>query len=844
MRYCVKMRVLSSVVSDVDLPLLRCRIKDFKQFVNTVKDIRSTIAYYRVYDSLFEIDSDEASLSVNANDLKLSTAKKLGFAKVKWNKRYFCVINGILYMFKEDVYIMNNGESMLTALKAWDLQIIDCVLDDNGKRSGSKFCCLIINGAKTYFLKFQSGPDAIIFYSKVKQCWTETRGKYYVDFSSNPPEISGEANGPQPILKNDSLSLSLKKKSSYYMPNPANGGTMSSPKEQDALILNLIREYELKQELKNKRDTAAALHLASELTDDLSSSVSFDIDDNGDNEDDDSGILEGSEDDESDDPLYRQVSQMTSRERLESQQLANQLAQKHNLQAYLTPNNDDEDDECILKGNTTTRMPPPPARKNVNVVSLDEPQQQNTQEKEESDGDDDVTTQNKENEETINDSVSAKTTQQNDQLIVNQQDVVSIELNGYHQENQSISPETMKHSEEHNVNQQDVVELNGYHKENEEVSETAASELKPIGNNENKHITNEYHQNEQMEMHQKEEPNSLNIELEENEQRIIDYIPSDYKMQSMIDKQSNQIEEENVSGQIEQNNLIKTSDDNITSETQQIEQHNEFEPASDRYPGTMTENEQEYPSNDHQTKIEIMTEEKEESENAIPSIEKIESLTPKPSQTMQTVDNIAVAPENECNVSPISVIKPPENTSSKLSAEAISEPKQCDSESKETELRKKPRTLSNVSAKIEKFNKKNETLTQRHGSPKNGTYGQTQMLSPKSPNHRKRKRRRKKKTKSVVPVASTMSHLKLTRWFKLDRKQLAKLHSPSFESSLQKQLEKWGILSLDKNKKHIKVQISRRIPLPKRQSHWNTLIEALQTKLGESSLLKSETVVE
>ena len=88
-----------------------------------------------------------------------------------------------------------------------------------------------------------------------------------------------------------------------------------------------------------------------------------------------------------------------------------------------------------------------------------------------------------------------------------------------------------------------------------------------------------------------------------------------------------------------------------------------------------------------------------------------------------------------------------------------------------------------------------------------------------------------------------MSHLKLTRWFTIDKNQLAKFNSPSFTSSLEQQVKKWGILSVRKDKRYIKLQISRRIPLPQRQSHWTSTIDIIQTKLGGSSLLESETVI-
>ena len=181
-----------------DEPLLRCRVKDFKSFCSTVQDIRSTIAYYRVYDTLFEVDSDDPPLQITVNDLQKDNNKMLGWAKIGWSKKYFCALNGFLYQFKEDV------SSMVTnipkAIIAWDLQIIDCVLDSNGQRSGSKYAVLLIVQKQTICLKFQTGPEAVKFYSALKQAWTDTRGRYHVNFSVDPPEITGEATGPQPIM--------------------------------------------------------------------------------------------------------------------------------------------------------------------------------------------------------------------------------------------------------------------------------------------------------------------------------------------------------------------------------------------------------------------------------------------------------------------------------------------------------------------------------------------------------------------------------------------------------------------------------------------------------------------
>merc|ERR1712228_891380 len=442
---------------------------------------------------------------------------------------------GILYMFKDDVY--NGNEPILKALKAWDLQIIDCVLDDNGKRSGAKYAVLIINGAKTYFLKFQSGPEAVVFYSQLKQCWTDTRGKYYVDFSTNSPEISGEANGPQPIQKGDmSESLSLKKKSSIYMPNPVNGGTLNSPKEQDAVILNLINEYEKKKQLKkNKRHTTThALNLAPNF-DDLSSTETYD----------ESGkfeITDDEEDEESDDPLYRQVSQMTSKEKIE-------LAQKQSIQIEIKSDENDENIECVTPIQTETkRIPPPPARKNINNESNDNQQQKkeeelpnydeiivNEQQNNESELDNNVSNDNNETVEnelsqTQNDKQNEM--EMNDETITNNNEIVT---RLYEQAN-AIQNEVPSMDHISAENEQDVIpqniESNDYDEtvKNESIQNDKQSEIQQI-NDENMANHNEYPTNEIV-INQNED--HIFAETQQNEQHIEVEPVSDHNLQSIV----------------------------------------------------------------------------------------------------------------------------------------------------------------------------------------------------------------------------------------------------------------------------------------------------------------------
>ncbi len=48
--------------------------------------------------------------------------------------------------------------------------------------------------------------------------------------------------------------------------------------------------------------------------------------------------------------------------------------------------------------------------------------------------------------------------------------------------------------------------------------------------------------------------------------------------------------------------------------------------------------------------------------------------------------------------------------------------------------------------------------------------------------------------KKKKEINLSMTHLKITRWFNIDKIQLAKLNNPSFTNTLQQQLAKYGIV--------------------------------------------------
>ena len=283
------------------------------------------MAYYRVLDTQFEVNPEEPPLDIALHDIQHPASKMLGFAKLGWSKRYFCTINGFLYQFKEDISSVTSTANIPKAMSAWDLQLIDAVLDENGKRSGSKFAVLIINGDKTISLKFASGPEAVMFFAALKQQWTAIRGLYYVDFGEDPPIWSGEANGPQPIgayssagagvmdPQSPSFSPSLsKKKSSVYLPKDGVANGIISPKDQDVVILQYIDEYEAKKKKQQRLAKGpGAAHGDGDSESEFSSGSGMEFED--------SDRFETSRhshySEESEDPLYRQVSQMTSEQK-------------------------------------------------------------------------------------------------------------------------------------------------------------------------------------------------------------------------------------------------------------------------------------------------------------------------------------------------------------------------------------------------------------------------------------------------------------------------------------------------------------------------------------------------
>merc|ERR1712228_1124208 len=379
-------------------------------------------------------------------------------------------------------------------------------------------------------------------------------------------------------------------------------------------------------------------------------------------------ITDDEEDEESDDPLYRQVSQMTSKEKIE-------LAQKQSIQIEIKSDENDENIECVTPIQTETkRIPPPPARKNINNESNDNQQQK--KEEELPNYDEIIVNEQQNNESELDNNVS----NDNNETVENE----SSQTQNDKQNEMEMNDETIANNNEYPATKEIVTKL--YEQANAIQNEQASMD----------HTSAEI---EQDVIPQNIESNNYD-ETAENES-IQD------------DKQSEiQINDENMTNHNEYpTNEIVTNEneDHIFAETQQNEQHIEVEPVSDHNlqsivkEDKMNENDQtnEYSSN-HRIEIEQESNEQiteKHQDNAMiiipPSIppinneeiiqneaEKIKALTPKTSET--AMDNIAIATENESDLSSvITKNKSFENKSSKISANESSKPIQSDVESKE-----------------------------------------------------------------------------------------------------------------------------------------------------------------
>ena len=90
-----------------DEPTFRCRIKIFADFVRIVQDIRCSISFYRIFDTLYT-QTDEmksGAKQLTPFDIQSNNIRFLGFANVGMlrQKRWHCAFNGFIYQYKLNV---------------------------------------------------------------------------------------------------------------------------------------------------------------------------------------------------------------------------------------------------------------------------------------------------------------------------------------------------------------------------------------------------------------------------------------------------------------------------------------------------------------------------------------------------------------------------------------------------------------------------------------------------------------------------------------------------------------------------------------------------------------------
>ena len=240
-----------------DGPLLRIKIynkdkiKCFKEYCNWIQDLRMTINYYRVFDQFYEFNTDSPQLKLNFNNINIDNeCVKLGFAKINWkSKCYFMIYNGYLYSFKQDIFMElsnNNNKKIFDALNAYDLQIIDIVLDEGGQRSGSTNSILIIREDDIIPLKFKDASETLIFFTKLRKGWRDTRGRYTVNYMKNPPIIQDEfrdRNGSMvsipPKMKKNLYDIQKQKNNNNHKNSQSSRSSFSGAVN----ILKLMDEY-------------------------------------------------------------------------------------------------------------------------------------------------------------------------------------------------------------------------------------------------------------------------------------------------------------------------------------------------------------------------------------------------------------------------------------------------------------------------------------------------------------------------------------------------------------------------------------------------------------------------
>ena len=194
---------------DVKRLVVAVGTNDLKQFIKMVHAIRSTISYHRLLSELnpFQGVVQPKPPPMVLMNYNIQSGDYLGSGKL-WHsqKLHFMIIEDALYGFKtkkdpRTLHPEDDKMASIPAEEAWNLQHVDALLDADGLRTGHKSTLLLIDGPndRTIFIKCLSGPEAVMFFTKISGATQRLRGCYKVNFAARtkdgkrlPPSICGE----------------------------------------------------------------------------------------------------------------------------------------------------------------------------------------------------------------------------------------------------------------------------------------------------------------------------------------------------------------------------------------------------------------------------------------------------------------------------------------------------------------------------------------------------------------------------------------------------------------------------------------------------------------------------
>ena len=98
----------------------------------------------------------------------LGAASKKGGGVTAWRKRWWVLLDGILYYFKEDFRSNKKAQGVGVPQGAVSLHDSDVICDENRKRSGKRNVLMICNPRRTYYVQPDNGNKES-FYGAIEE---------------------------------------------------------------------------------------------------------------------------------------------------------------------------------------------------------------------------------------------------------------------------------------------------------------------------------------------------------------------------------------------------------------------------------------------------------------------------------------------------------------------------------------------------------------------------------------------------------------------------------------------------------------------------------------------------